>query len=460
MAAAFSKRVRRSGSILCGASILLSSCLVVWHQQEVAGFSLVVDLQRDGRVDPPEEKEDDFLIRPEGVGNASDVVCKDEVEEHKKAIMAVLFGCHKMRPVEDGGLQQDEGAKKGQEMASLCESYSKGGCDADVCQSFCEKMEASDPAYLACKCKHWGDAESFRDYKIQAGEESGPPPPSAFQCGSTGNQVTHTAYDVEFAVTPAPSESVLILGALSRNGGHPAVAQIVQQSTSGFQVKVQEPEECFDGAHMAEEVDWLTDKVGVHKTDEGVPYVVGIAELDPEAEQEVNLIDFPADANFGTDDIVVILTPQVSIMAPTEWMALRIESVSSTGFQFLDQVATKRAARAKDRKLRHHSVRERIGYLAIPAGAGAIQQKPYVAGTTGRDVNHQWHEINLKQTLTDPLVFGQIKTNFGKDTSTLRIKRVRGDAGSISVTVHETQKKCGWNPWHTKEEVSYFVLGQ
>lgn len=272
------------------------------------------------------------------------------------------------------------------------------------------------------------------------------PPPPTFYSGRTGDLVN----DKDFRVTyPKTVEGgVPIVGALSFDGRHPATAAVHAYDVAGFSVNVHEPEECFDGRHTTEDIPWLVDTPGVHYTDEGLPYVVGLATLDPNVEW--TQVTFPAEAKFtASSDQMVVLVNAINEI-PSDWMALRPDKVSNTGFSFkADSEKRKAPKRAKE---------ETVAYFAIQAGGGMIAAKKFVAGRTGRNVNHKWFKVDVGEKLTNPLVFAAMATLKGPDPSTLRVKRVKGDTSSFDVKVHETQGKCGFKPRHTTEDISYLVI--
>ena len=71
--------------------------------------------------------------------------------------------------------------------------------------------------------------------------------------------------------------------------------------------------------HTTEEIDWMVDGAGTHKTDQDVPYLVGTVTYDPK--KKWNSVDFP-EGTFTDDNIVVFLTIQ-NQQAKQEFLALR-----------------------------------------------------------------------------------------------------------------------------------------
>ena len=76
-------------------------------------------------------------------------------------------------------------------------------------------------------------------------------------------------------------------------------------------------------------------------------------------------------------------------------------------------------------------------------------------------MNHQFRRglIKFSKRFDNALVFGQIMSFYGPDTSTLRIRRLKGSASSMRVMVHEPKKPCGWDNKHTTENVGWMVIG-
>jgi len=94
-------------------------------------------------------------IAPDG-GDAMDasklVTCEDnDVPHPTKIIFSTIMGCN--RPAPD---------------FALCEKFNEGGCDNEVCHDICHEMFSSKEHYKGCKCAHWGDATSFKEYSAGA----------------------------------------------------------------------------------------------------------------------------------------------------------------------------------------------------------------------------------------------------------------------------------------------------
>jgi len=238
---------------------------------------------------------------------------------------------------------------------------------------------------------------------------------------------------------------IVLTGVPGLRGGHPIVASVPGIFNEGVMLKWREPTECgYDGQHTTEMMSWMALPAGTHETDDGVIFEVG----------EANLGATPATVNFAQElsGDVVVLTAAMDYVQ--EYYTISVDEVTAGSFTMRADTC-KYNVKSKQNSLTHMT--NRVAWMAIPAGTGAIGGARYVAEVID-GVNHKQKSIDLGE-LTAPAIFASLE-NTGGDPSNLRSKDLSGS--SVTVQVHEgnpTMVGTG-GAGHKKEKVYFMAIEQ
>jgi len=246
--------------------------------------------------------------------------------------------------------------------------------------------------------------------------------------------ITHAPKTQTFskAFTQKP---VVLAGVVTMDGGHPVVPSVEGLTATSATMRLHEPD-CYDDWHTTETLAWTAMEAGIHETDAGVKFEMGSALVSGGGWMPVKF-SAPIEG-----DVVVVPTIQSKT---DEWTNLRIQKVTSTGFEVLLEAA---------KKNEHVKGSETVGFMAIPAGDGTIAGRKYHARLTPTEMTEAWRTYSFPAT-SNPRVFAGMTHN-GGDTANLRMKGLTGS--SLQFRVHEPSK-CGWDDKHPgKEQVHLVVL--
>jgi len=210
---------------------------------------------------------------------------------------------------------------------------------------------------------------------------------------------------------------------------------------------------------------WLATRVGVHKTEEGVKFEVGETRMSSlkVGNKGKQKIKFSKGVFDGKKDVVVF----VNVAGPPEagkdeWMVSRVHKVDKKGF-------TVSYSTDRKKKVKKHSKKETISWLAIPTGSGVLfGGKRYAVGATkGKKVNQKWFKVkNLQKygfTEDNTLTFAQQLSVSGQDTTAIRVQKFSGKNKSVKemkLRLQEPTKKknCKFDGKHKKEKVGWMLI--
>merc|ERR1711881_432931 len=223
------------------------------------------------------------------------------------------------------------------------------------------------------------------------------------------------------------------------NGGN-AIQIVVKEVTStGFKMKMHEPD-CYDGVHpVAEHVGWMVAERGLH-TVNGVKMLFDKTDVSGSGWNTVNFNGFSS-----TPSVITSLTDDV-----TEFAYLRHDGVSSSSFQVnLDSSAQ------TDVDYPSHEV----SYVVIQRSSGFNNNKNFEAGmSTGH--NDPFQQITFSQgvSMSDSYAIFAGMTFNGPHAANLRLDYDDKVSTSFHVGIDEAEA-CDWDgPHPVDEDVYWFVL--
>eukprot|EP00451_Oxyrrhis_marina_P002940 CAMPEP_0204272786 /NCGR_PEP_ID=MMETSP0468-20130131/22277_1 /ASSEMBLY_ACC=CAM_ASM_000383 /TAXON_ID=2969 /ORGANISM="Oxyrrhis marina" /LENGTH=642 /DNA_ID=CAMNT_0051248669 /DNA_START=66 /DNA_END=1994 /DNA_ORIENTATION=- len=229
---------------------------------------------------------------------------------------------------------------------------------------------------------------------------------------------------------------VVIAGVVTIDGSHPVVPTIQKITTDAATLRLDEPD-CYDEWHTTETLDWLAAPAGVHRTMEGVTFLVGTAEISGGDWSKVKFAQ-PLEG-----ELVVVPTLQ---QEPGEWLNLRVQNVVSEGFEVLME---------SSRPNKNFAGTATVGYIAIPKGEGRIAGRQYSAQVTPAEISEEYQTYK-HTSVPNAAVFGA-PTHNGGDTANLRM--ANNDETSIKLRMHEPEE-CGWDGEHPGLESAMLLFVQ
>ena len=360
------------------------------------------------------------------------------------------------------------------------------------CQKRCEAMEGAGAGVSPYKCGFgsavWADS-SWCEIRSTKGKSCGEELLSSCNMGAGGNNSTGNYFDclrryrsvisaIGSAIgvsgpspvwTRLPSfgvhldgttakKPVVILGAVSAFDPAPVLAEVacpLGRGSSptcsgafdyreGVLIRLMQPLDCgYDGEHLEETTAFFAQLPGVHQTDQGLGYEVGLLEtgFGPELLFREHTFQTPI------PNPVVFLTTQDRSFYRDRWLVLRLHDVFDNGFKFAWQ-------NAKNYDIFHNNTRagdrwekEKVGYLAMPSGSGTINGRRYVAGATGYEVSEEWRRVREgREVFADilelgeyPVLFAFLQTTRGPDPTVVRVGQEVADYTDKTCRKHNFQ---------------------
>ncbi|MDX1452650.1 MAG: cytochrome c peroxidase, partial [Oleiphilaceae bacterium] len=236
-----------------------------------------------------------------------------------------------------------------------------------------------------------------------------------------------------------PSAPRVVMGPPSYRGAQPAVVRVRNVTRTGFEFKIDEWD-YLDGGHTSETLAYLAVMPGVHDWN-GMQVEAGQVDSVTHAWSTVRY-------SGGFASAPVVLSQQVSDNE-TQTTTTRLRNSGSTGFEVRVQEAEALGSHAA----------EQIHYIAITAGQSSVagNAMQVIAGFTGDRVTHNWLAQSFGRNLNTPLIFADMQTTDGGDTSAIRYNNLT--ASSVELKVEEEQSKDD-EVRHTTENVGWVVFGQ
>ena len=253
--------------------------------------------------------------------------------------------------------------------------------------------------------------------------------------GLAGSETfTQTDADTWFTVEfdQALDDPSVVMGPIQTTGD-PATMRVRNVTDEGFEFQLDEWD-YLDGAHQEVTVSWLAIEAGVHTLENGLKIEAG-STTGGTAFKSVGL-------SGGFASAPVVLGQATSDNGP-EAITTRLANVTSSSFRFLLQ-------EEEAGNLQHAP--EDFDWIAVSTGVG----DGLVAGLTGKNVNHNAKSFSFGQDLgTDPLLFAQMQTRDGGDTTTVGLLGKTATGATIKLQ-EEQSKDDELN--HTTENIGWFAL--
>ena len=275
-----------------------------------------------------------------------------------------------------------------------------------------------------------------RDGYIQVAEVPVPEPATLpLEIGEV--EIDDTWQRVDFLRTFA--DPIVVVKALSANGGAPAVIRVKDIDPSGFSVRVQEWE-YLGGAHALETAGYLVMERGRHQLPDGVWVEAGSLRT-----KATNAFQYQT---FGTPfaQAPVVFAAVASVNEEDDAVNARLKQITDRGFYvgMREQEANKQVHLA-----------ERIDYIAWEVSEGVVAGLRYEVGRTGNTVTSKISRLSYQSVFErTPVFVADAQTTNGGDSSGLRWKGLNPE--SVEMWVQEEQSKDAETD-HGKEDVGYFL---
>lgn len=266
------------------------------------------------------------------------------------------------------------------------------------------------------------------------GPSTGGPGDTFGEVGTVSRRQNSAGQWHNVSFTESFNDPIVVLGALSRNGGDQAVGRVRNVTSTGFQWQIDEWD-YLDGAHTNETVDWIAVERGTHTLADGTTFVAGSVDINHNW-RNVSIPGFTS---------TPVVFSQVASRAGGSAVTTRMRFVDSDSFQVRLQ-----EEEANDGV----HVIETVTYIAVENGVGDGLQ----AAVTPNAVTASNYNINFDASVVaNPAVFAQMQTFDGPDTATTRL-RAR-NANGVTVNIEE-ERSADTELGHTTEAVGYLALAK
>ena len=311
------------------------------------------------------------------------------------------------------------------------------GVDALVQQNF-----VAGTYYLAVdgvgKSGVYSDYGSLGFYSIE-----GTIPARGQKIGEVGtiNDLTHVWRTVSFNGSYA--NPIVVAGTPTTNGGDPITIRIRNVASNSFEMRVEEWD-YRDGSHGRERVSYMVVESGTHQLTDGT--VLRASKINSQNQNWANRTFAGAFTDSAEKPVIVA---SVTTTRDTSAVTTRIKGVSNTGFQLKIQ-----EEQAADQV--HQG--EEVSWIAIEKGTGFAGVSHFIAGETGRTVNHSSRRIDFDPVFTArPSLFAEMQTANGGDNATVRARSVVNNQALVFL---EEERSADAEITHATERVGYFAIPQ
>lgn len=236
-------------------------------------------------------------------------------------------------------------------------------------------------------------------------------------------------------LTNSYADAVVVMKALSTNGGHKTHLRVRNVGSGSFQWQ-QEEWDYHDGNHTTEDCPYLVFESGVHTLDGGETVEAGTASIGT----GWTTINFSAGFS-GTPALLVGVSSDNDDAA----VVSRTRNLSASSFQV--RLQEEEAADGV------HAT-ETVSWIAIDQGTGTNAGNNFHAGRTGNSVTHANFNISLSGFSSAPIFLCHDDTYNGGNTCSTRFRSV--SAGTATVFVEEEQSADA-EVNHVAEVVSYLA---
>lgn len=234
------------------------------------------------------------------------------------------------------------------------------------------------------------------------------------------------------------ADPILVVKALSANGGAPALIRVKGLTTTGFQVRVQEWD-YLDGGHALETAGYLVMERGRHQLPDGVWVEAGSVST-----KATNAFQYRAFGAAFEQTPVVFAT--VTSVNEADAVTARLRQITPKGFNV--------GLREQEANTQAH-VAERIDYIAWEVSDGLVAGLRYEVGRTGSSVSSGVQALAYQSVFERaPVLVADAQTTNDGDTFSLRWKNLTADGVALWL---QEEKSKDTEMDHPKEDVGYFL---
>ncbi|MBW3604437.1 MAG: DUF1929 domain-containing protein [Actinobacteria bacterium] len=268
-----------------------------------------------------------------------------------------------------------------------------------------------------------------------------PPAAAAVQTGNltiantdVGGEWITATFKRPFARRP-----VVTVGAVSRNGGDPAMVRVRNVTKTGFQLKLTEWD-YDDGEHMRESLTYLAAEPGRHR----------LGDVTIEAGAVTANDDLRSVAYAKTFASAPIVLSQVASDFDPTTVVTRLANAGTTGFKvrLQEQEAAVKAGQ------RHGE--ETVHYIALSTGLGELDGQRLKVRRMGVITSHKWRRILFRSAYADPGLIVAEQTSKGADPVVPRYRRLTTTTAEVQV---QEEKSHDSEVTHAKERLGWVVIG-
>ncbi|MEM7312381.1 MAG: Ig-like domain-containing protein, partial [Planctomycetota bacterium] len=235
----------------------------------------------------------------------------------------------------------------------------------------------------------------------------------------------------------------------NESSSSPDIARVSNITGNSFDLAIVEPNsgnpfDTTDGVHGLETVSYIVLEAGVWTLGDGTVVEVGTRDVATDAGSFTNVT---FNHTFGSEPVVL---SQVQTNNNTvDYNEARQRNVTGTGYQVTNEPADFQSSAI--------GVAERIGYLAVSAGAGTWSGIDFEAGITADNVTHVEQGISFASDLGSSVNFlGQLHSFDGPDNAHADASNLSGTGVRVSVQEDRTSDS---EVNHTSERIGWLALG-
>lgn len=236
------------------------------------------------------------------------------------------------------------------------------------------------------------------------------------------------------SLTGNNSDPVVIAPALSHYGTNPASPRVRNVAAESFELTVEEWA-YLDGRHLNETIGSFVTDAGEYSPTDGPAFEVGRVKTD----HRWASVSFSS--SFSETPIVFTNAQTVNDRRP---IVTRNRNVDESGME----------VRLQEEEDGGPHQREEIGYLAVTAGTGTIDEMAVEAGTASK-VNQGWQRISFSDSYREPVFLADVQTHRGSNSVSVRYRNLSGS--SVDVKLQEERSADGERR-HIGERVGYLVF--
>ena len=237
-------------------------------------------------------------------------------------------------------------------------------------------------------------------------------------------------------------DPVVLLTTGRAGSDKPTAARVVDVDGDSFRLYNQTPGYLKDDTSQTV-INYLVVEEGTWALADGTLFQAGTVDtrvLNPKGWGDV-------DFNGKFDELPAILTTVQTDNDPT-FVATRQRQPSKDGFELalMEQESTNWGSHGT----------ETVGWLAIEQGDGLVDDHAFYAKLSGLSVDDEWQTLSLDGAAgSDPLVFANIATARGRDSSVLRTGSLTGEEVSFRILEDQSRDK---ETSHLDERVAMFAI--